>query len=166
MSALEDLPIQWHFIGRVQANKTRAIAERFDWVHTVDRARVAERLDAQRPPHAPRLEVLLQVNLGGEPSKAGVAAAGVPALAARVAALPRLRLRGLMCIPPIAAAPEQARPFFAGLARILASLPASARRADSLSMGMSQDFETAVEEGATCIRIGTALFGPRPNQVP
>jgi pyridoxal phosphate enzyme (YggS family) len=161
MEAAADLPLTWHFIGRLQANKTRPIAERFAWVHGLDRAKIAERLSAQRPYHAPALNVCLQVNLAGEASKGGVTAAEAPALAATVAALPRLTLRGLMCIPPEETDPARQREWFAKLRLLRDSLNAGGLALDTLSMGMSGDFESAIQEGATVVRIGTALFGPR-----
>ena len=135
----------------------------FDWVHTVDRERLATRLDAQRPPHAPPLQVLLQVRLADEPGKGGVEPVELPGLAARVAGLPRLRLRGLMCIPPPAADFEQQRLPFRRLRELLAELNAAGHRLDTLSMGMSDDLEAAVAEGATLVRVGTAIFGRRPG---
>ena len=161
MEALHDLPVTWHFIGRLQANKTRQVAEHFAWVHGVDRLKIAERLAAQRPYHAPALNVCIQVNLAGEATKGGVAAAEVPDLAAAVAALPRLALRGLMCIPPEEADPARQREWFARLRALRDSLNAGGLCLDTLSMGMSGDFEAAIQEGATIVRIGTALFGPR-----
>ena len=162
LAALEDLPLTWHFIGRLQANKTRPVAERFAWVHAVDRMRIAQRLSAQRPFHAPALNVCIQVNLAAEATKAGVRPADLPALAAQVAALPRLKLRGLMCIPPEESEPARQRHWFAKLRRLLEQLNAGGADLDTLSMGMSADFESAILEGATVVRIGTALFGPRP----
>ena len=162
MSALRDLELTWHFIGRLQANKTRAIAESFTWVHGVDRLKIASRLAEQRPFHAPPLNVCLQVNLAGEASKGGVTPAELPALAAEVAALPRLRLRGLMCLPPDESDPQRQRAWFAALRRELDGLNRAGAGLDTLSMGMSGDYEAAILEGATIVRIGTALFGPRP----
>jgi PLP dependent protein len=164
IAALHDPRLTWHFIGRIQANKTRPIAEHFAWVHTVDRLKVAERLSAQRPAHAPPLNVCLQVNVAGELTKGGVAPAELPALAAAVAALPRLVLRGLMCIPPVEAEPSRQRAWFAKLHALEQRLNASGSRLDTLSMGMSGDFEAAILEGATIVRVGTALFGARPQQ--
>jgi len=161
---LRDLPLRWHFIGRIQANKTRPIAAQFDWVHGIDRLAVAERLSAQRPHHAPPLQVCLQVNIEREPAKSGVDPAEIEALARAVAALPRLRLRGLMCILPEGRGPEADRRSFAALAALRASLNAGGLALDSLSMGMSGDFREAILEGATLVRIGTALFGPRQAQ--
>jgi len=162
MEALRDLPLTWHFIGRLQANKTRQVAERFAWVHGVDRLKIAERLAAQRPYHAPALNVCVQVNLAGEATKGGVPAAEVPELAAAVARLPRLALRGLMCIPPEESDPGRQGRWFSGLRALRDSLNAGGLSLDTLSMGMSGDFEAAIREGATIVRIGTALFGPRP----
>jgi PLP dependent protein len=154
--------LTWHFIGQIQANKTRPIAERFAWVHGVDRVRIAERLSAQRPYHAPPLNVCIQVNLAGEPSKAGVAPEGVRELATAVAALPRLTLRGLMCLPPQEQRIEAQRRWFRELRRLFEDLDSGGvARLDTLSMGMSEDLEAAVVEGATLVRVGTALFGPR-----
>ena len=163
MAALRDLPVTWHFIGRLQTNKTRQVAGAFEWVHGVDRLKIAERLSQQRPPDAPPLNLCLQVNVAGESSKGGVPASELPALAAAVAKLPRLKLRGLMCIPPDEPDPARQRHWFAALRRELESLNAAGARLDTLSMGMSGDFESAVLEGATIVRIGTALFGPRPR---
>jgi pyridoxal phosphate enzyme (YggS family) len=159
---LRDLPLTWHFIGRLQANKTRVIAEHFDWVHGVERLKIAERLSEQRPFHAPPLNVCLQVNIGGEGSKGGVSVAELPALAAAVGALPRLELRGLMCIPPDEDDPARQRMWFAAMRRALEDLNVAGAGLDTLSMGMSGDFEAAILEGATIVRIGTALFGERP----
>lgn len=161
---LRDLPhLTWHFIGRLQANKTRVIAEHFDWVHGVERLKIAERLSEQRPFHAPPLNVCLQVNIGGEGSKGGVTVAELPALAAAVSVLPRLKLRGLMCIPPDEDDPTRQRMWFAAMRRALEELNVAGAGLDTLSMGMSGDFEAAIAEGATIVRIGTALFGERPR---
>jgi pyridoxal phosphate enzyme (YggS family) len=153
--------LEWHLIGPLQSNKTRAVAEAFDWVHTVDRLKLAERLSAQRPEGLPPLQVCLQVNISGEASKSGVAPADLPALAHAVAALPRLQLRGLMAIPePAADLPAQRRPHRA-LRERLEALRAEGLALDTLSMGMSADLEAAVLEGATIVRVGTAIFGAR-----
>jgi len=158
---LQDLAICWHFIGPIQSNKTRPIAAHFDWVHSVDRARVARRLNEQRPAELPPLQVCLQVNISGEQSKSGVAPEAVPELAATVQELPRLRLRGLMAIPsPCEDFDRQRRPF-ARLRLLLEELRGIAPELDTLSMGMSADLEAAIAEGATLIRIGTDIFGPR-----
>jgi PLP dependent protein len=166
MAELGDLPLAWHFIGRLQANKTRQVAERFAWVHGLDRLKIAQRLSAQRPFHAPALNVCLQVNLAAEATKGGVTAPQLPGLAAEVAALPRLALRGLMCIPPGETDPGRQRDWFARLRALRDALNAGGLRLDTLSMGMSGDFEAAIREGATIVRIGTALFGPRPARAP
>lgn len=163
MDALAGEPaITWHFIGRLQANKTRAVAERFAWAHAVDRVKIAERLSAQRPLDAPPLNVCLEVNLEGERGKAGVAPSELIAVAKAVAALPRLHLRGLMCIPPPVSDRLLQRSRFARLRGLLAELAAAGVAGDTLSMGMSDDYELAIAEGATHVRVGTALFGPRP----
>jgi PLP dependent protein len=161
IAALRELPLTWHFVGKLQTNKTRDVAENFAWVHGVDRLRIAERLSAQRPYHAPALNICLQVNLDAEASKGGLAPPEVPELARQVAALPRLRLRGLMCIPPAATDRAAQRQPFAELAGLLASLNAAGAHLDTLSMGMSADLEAAILEGATIVRVGTALFGAR-----
>ena len=153
--------LHWHFIGQLQANKTRVIAEQFDWVHTVDRLKLAERLSAQRPFHGPPLAVCLQVKLADEPTKGGVAPAELPALARAVAVLPRLALRGLMCVPPESDDAATQRGYFARLRELAEQLRRDGIGIDVLSMGMSADLEAAVLEGATHVRIGTALFGPR-----
>ena len=162
IAALRTRALTWHFIGRIQSNKTRPIAEAFSWVHALDRAKVAERLAAQRPFHAPPLNVCLQVNLAAEASKGGVAPGELPALAAAVARQPRLTLRGLMCIPPEETEPARQRAWFARLRALRDELNAAGHRLDTLSMGMSGDFESAILEGATIIRLGTVLFGARP----
>ena len=160
-AALADLPLVWHFIGPIQSNKTRAIAEHFSWVHSVDRLKIAERLSAQRPAGLPPLQVCIEVNVSGEASKGGVAAAELPALADAVAALPNLQLRGLMAIP--APTPEMAsqRAAFRQVREAFDALRARGHTLDTLSMGMSADLEAAILEGATIVRVGTALFGER-----
>lgn len=162
IGALRTSSLTWHFIGHVQANKTRAIAEEFAWVHGVDRLRIAERLAAQRPYHAPPLNVCVQVNVAGEAAKGGVSPAEAPALIDALARLPRLALRGLMCMLPEGADRDTQRRGFAALRQLLASANAAGARLDTLSMGMSSDFEAAICEGATIVRIGSAIFGPRP----
>ena len=159
--ALRSASVRWHFIGRLQANKTREVAAHFDWVHGVDRLRVAERLAAQRGAHAPPLNVCVQVNLADDPDQGGVTADAAPALMDAVAALPRLKLRGLMCILPYEAAVATQHELFARLRMIRDTATAAGHALDTLSMGMSGDFEAAIAEGATLLRIGTALFGPR-----
>jgi pyridoxal phosphate enzyme (YggS family) len=163
MAALRSRALTWHFIGRIQANKTRPIAAAFSWVHALDRPKVAERLAAQRPRAAPPLNVCLEVNIAAEPSKGGVMPAQLPELAAAVARLPRLTLRGLMCIPPEEAEPARQRAWFARLRGLRDDLNAAGYSLDTLSMGMSADFEAAIAEGATVVRLGTVLFGTRPR---
>ena len=158
---LADLPLRWHFIGRIQANKTRAIAARFDWVHSVDRLGLARRLAEQRSPHAPPLNLCIQVALVEEPGKAGLAPADLADAAAAIAKLPRVRLRGLMCLPPPQSDASAQRRVFARLRALLEELNARGFDLDTLSMGMSEDFEEAIAEGATHVRIGTSLFGAR-----
>lgn len=163
IQALADLRarLTWHFIGPLQSNKTRAVAEAFDWVHTVDRLKIAERLSAQRPAHALPLQVCLQVNISAEASKSGVSLAELPALAHAVAALPRLQLRGLMAIPEPAGELEAQRLPHRRLAQALRGLQAEGLALDTLSTGMSADLEAAILEGATIVRVGTALMGAR-----
>ena len=161
IAALRDLPLEWHFIGPIQSNKTRDIAEHFAWVHTVDRLKIAQRLSMQRPENLPLLNVCLQVNVSDEDSKSGVAPDEVAQLAEAVAKLPKLRLRGLMTIPaPMDNPVEQGKPF-AQMRLLLQQLNALGLGLDTLSMGMSQDFPAAILEGATIVRIGTAIFGTR-----
>jgi hypothetical protein len=156
-----DQPLEWHFIGPIQSNKTRAIAQAFDWVQSVDRLKIAERLAEQRPANLPLLNVLLQVNVSGEASKAGVAPDQLSQLAAAVAHLPRLRLRGLMAIPAPETDVERQRLAFARTNKLFRQLRAEGLKVDVLSMGMSDDLEAAIAEGATMVRIGTAIFGAR-----
>jgi len=163
MRALADLHerIEWHLVGPLQGNKTRAVAEAFDWVHTIDRLKIAQRLSEQRGEGKPPLQLCLQVNISGEPSKSGVRADEAAALAAAVERLPRVRLRGLMAIPePADDFDAQRRPHRA-LRELLAALNDRGHRLDTLSMGMSADLEAAIAEGATIVRVGTAIFGPR-----
>lgn len=158
---LQALALDWHFIGSLQANKTRLVAENFAWVHSLDRLPIAERLSAQRPASLPPLSICLHVNVSGETSKSGVSASEAPALARAIAALPNLRLRGLMTIPrPGGTFPEQRQPF-RQLRELAEQLRAEGLRLDTLSMGMSDDLEAAVAEGATLVRVGTAIFGER-----
>jgi pyridoxal phosphate enzyme (YggS family) len=164
IAALADLrsELEWHLIGPLQSNKTRVVAETFDWVHSVDRLKVAQRLSEQRPPQLPPLQVCLQVNISGEASKSGVAPDEVPALASAVAALPRLTLRGLMAIPEPAGDEAAQRAPHRALRELLQALRQRGLALDTLSMGMSADLEAAVLEGATIVRIGSAIFGSRP----
>ena len=163
IAALQDLPLQWHLIGPLQSNKTRAVAAAFDWVHSVDRLKTAQRLAEQRPPQLPPLQLCLQVNISGEAAKSGVAPGELPALALAVAALPpeRVRLRGLMAIPAPADTLAEQRAPLRQLRALLDDLRARGLALDTLSMGMSADLEAAVAEGATMVRIGTAIFGAR-----
>lgn len=161
VEALNDLPLRWHFIGPIQSNKTRPIAENFAWVHSLDRARIADRLSAGRPSNLPDLQVCLQVNVSGESSKSGVAPEDLPALARHVRTLPRLKLRGLMAIPEPTDDPVKQRLAFVHLRQILEQLNAAGFHLDTLSMGMSDDFEAAIAEGATIVRVGSAIFGER-----
>ncbi len=158
---LEALDITWHFIGRIQSNKTRDIAEMFQWVHTVDRLKIAARLNDQRPHFSPPLNVCIQVNQAGETQKGGVEESEVAELAHAVMSLPRLRLRGLMTLPPVTSNPESNAPLFARLNRLKTVLIEDGIPLDTLSMGMSTDFEVAIGQGSTIVRIGTAIFGPR-----
>ena len=168
LDALSDhRDLVWHFIGAIQSNKTREIGTRFDWVHTLDRAKIARRLNAARPEDRDALNVCIQVNLHDEPQKAGIAPAQLPELLTEISTLERLRLRGLMIIPATEVAPETA---FAQLAELFAAarnqLPAPMHANwDTLSMGMSGDYPAAIRCGSTLVRIGTALFGPRPDVV-
>jgi len=161
MSELRDLPLEWHFIGPIQSNKTRTIAENFAWVHSVDRLKIAERLSAQRPPELPPLNVCLQVNVSREETKSGVAPGEVEQLAQEVALLPRLKLRGLMSIPSPATDATAQRAPFAQMQLLLRQLNSQGMALDTLSMGMSHDYPAAILEGATIVRIGTAIFGTR-----
>lgn len=156
--ALSDLPLIWHFIGPIQSNKTKAIAEHFDWVHSVDRLKIAQRLSEQRPAGLAPLNICLQVNVSGEDSKSGCTPADLPALAKAVAALPNLRLRGLMAIPEPTEDRATQEAAFASLRKLQEGLGLGL---DTLSMGMSHDLEAAIAQGATWVRIGTALFGAR-----
>ena len=163
IAALADLrgQLEWHLIGPLQSNKTRIVAEQFDWVHTVDRLKLAQRLNGQRPPTAAPLQVCLQVNISGEASKSGLAPGEVAVVAQAVAALPRLRLRGLMAIPEPATTFEAQRAPHRALRALQLALNAQGLALDTLSIGMSADLEAAVAEGATLVRVGSAIFGPR-----
>jgi PLP dependent protein len=163
VTALADLraSIEWHFIGPLQSNKTRPVAETFDWVHSVDRLKIAQRLSEQRPENLPPLNVCLQVNVSGEATKAGVAPEDAAEAAHAIAALPRLRLRGLMAIPEPAGSVEEQRAPHRQLREIFEQLRGAGLELDTLSMGMSADLEAAVLEGATMVRVGTAIFGAR-----
>lgn len=164
-----ELQLQWHFIGPIQSNKTRQIAEHFDWVHSVDREKIAHRLSEQRPPHLPPLNICLQVNISAEDSKSGIAPHDVLPLARAVAAMPRLRLRGLMAIPAPTEAASAQQAAFRQLRELAEQLSASGEagvHCDTLSMGMSADLDAAIAEGATIVRVGTAIFGQRQTSNP
>ena len=161
IAALSDLALEWHFIGPIQSNKARTIAEHFSWVHGVDRLKIAERLSAARPAGVAPLQVCVQVRIGDEHTKSGVAPGHALALARAVAALPRLTLRGLMAIPPASGDSPQQRRYFAQLRQLKNELVAAGIALDTLSMGMSADLEAAIAEGATLVRVGTAIFGTR-----
>lgn len=165
VAKVESLPgreLIWHFIGPLQSNKTRPVATHFDWVHSVDRLKVARRLSEQRPPERPPLNICLQVNVSGEASKSGITPGDLPSLAAAVKELPGLNLRGLMAIPARTGDSDAQREPFRALRHMFESLNAEGYDLDTLSMGMSSDLEAAIAEGATIVRVGTALFGPRP----
>lgn len=154
--------IEWHCIGPVQSNKSKLVAEHFDWCHTVDSLKLAERLNNQRPSDLPPLNVCVQLHVGPEDNKSGIGADEVPAIAAAIATLPQLRLRGLMTIPPASNDPVEQRRWFAEARAVYEKLRAQYPTVDTLSMGMSGDLEAAIAEGSTMIRVGSALFGPRP----
>ncbi len=164
MAALSDLPLEWHFIGPVQSNKTRPIAEHFDWVHGVDRLKIAQRLNDARPPGQPPLNICIEVNLSGESSKGGIPPAQAYPLAQAVMALPNLHLRGLMAIPAVSDDVALQRRQFRMLHDLFDELRSRGLPLDTLSMGMSGDFAAAIAEGATIVRIGSAIFGPRPTK--
>ncbi len=161
VAAASGAEIEWHFIGPIQSNKTRPIAENFAWAHTVDRLKIAQRLSEQRPAGMRPLNICLQVNISGEASKSGIAAAELPGLARAVAALPNLRLRGLMAIPEPESDPARQRAPFARLRELLQDLRGDGIAVDTLSMGMSADMAAAIAEGATIVRVGSAIFGSR-----
>ncbi|VAW97773.1 UPF0001 protein YggS [hydrothermal vent metagenome] len=155
--------LEWHYIGPIQSNKTRAIAENFQWVHSVDRLKIAQRLSEQRPTTFPPLKICIQVNIGNEPQKSGVKAADVNALATTINLLPRLELHGLMAIPPANADSQQQHAAFAALRQLFKKLPQTSTL-DTLSMGMSNDLDAAIAEGATMVRVGSAIFGLRDKK--
>ena len=161
IEALKDLALEWHCIGPIQSNKTRLVAEHFDWVHSVDRLKIAKRLSEQRPDHLPPLQVCIQVNVDGGETKSGVSPQELPALAQAVATLPRLQLRGLMTIPEPAETDAQMRAVHAQAKTLLEALRQQGLSLDTLSMGMSADMEAAIAEGSTMVRVGTAIFGKR-----
>ena len=161
IETLKGRELTWHFIGRLQANKTRAVAENFAWVHAVDRIKIAERLSAQRPFHAPPLNVCLQLHVGGEASKGGADATEIAPLAMAIRDLPGIKLRGLMCMPPAETDIQRQREWFRETRQVFDYLNERGLGLDTLSMGTSADFEAAIAEGATIVRVGTAIFGPR-----
>ena len=161
IATLRDLPLEWHCIGPIQSNKTRLVAEHFDWVHSVDRLKIAQRLSEQRPAELPPLQVCIQVNVDGGATKSGVQPQDLPALAQAVAALPRLQLRGLMTIPEPADSPEQMRAVHHQAKDLFDQLCRQGLPLDTLSMGMSSDLDAAIAEGSTMVRVGTAIFGRR-----
>ncbi|PHM19191.1 MAG: YggS family pyridoxal phosphate-dependent enzyme [Curvibacter sp. PD_MW3] len=161
MATLSHLPLEWHCIGPIQSNKTRLVAQHFAWAHTVDRLKIAQRLSEQRPPELPPLQVCIQVNVDGGPTKSGVVPAEALALARDVAALPRLRLRGLMCIPEPAPNFVAACDVFMRAKAIFDQINSSGLALDTLSMGMTADLEAAIDAGSTLVRVGTAIFGGR-----
>jgi len=161
IAAMDKDDITWHFIGHLQSNKTRVVAENFDWVHTIDKLKTARRLSEQRPDGLPPLNVCLQVNVDDEESKSGVTPGALPELASACAKLPNIRLRGLMCLPAIREQPDAQRIPFAALRELAEKLRTDGVDTDTLSMGMTADFRAAILEGATIVRIGTALFGER-----
>ncbi len=164
IAELHDLPVEWHFIGPLQSNKTRAIAEHFAWVHSVDRLKIAERLSAQRPRHMPPLQLCLQVNVSNEASKSGVSPDEACGLAQAIAMLPNLNLRGLMAVPAPSDVVVEQRAGFAQLRELYDQLNNRGLQLDTLSMGMSHDFAAAIAEGATIVRVGSAIFGNRVYQ--
>ena len=161
IEALQGRELTWHFIGRLQANKTRAVAENFAWVHAVDRAKIAERLSAQRPSHLPPLNVCLQLHVGGEASKGGAETSDIAPLAFAVRELPQIRLRGLMCMPPAETDVKRQREWFRETRQVFDYLNERGLALDTLSMGTSADFEAAIAEGSTIVRVGTAICGAR-----
>jgi len=166
IEALRDLPIEWHFIGPIQSNKTKRISENFAWVHSVDRKKIADRLSKDRPESLPPLQVCLQVNVSGEDSKSGVAPEDVSDLAAYIVKLPHLKLRGVMAIPELTKATALQRSQFRMLREAYDQLKREGHDLDTISMGMSEDLDIAIEEGATTVRVGTAIFGPRRYPIP
>lgn len=161
ISTVANSSLEWHFIGQIQSNKTRSIAESFSWVETVDRTRIADRLNDQRPEKLEPLNVLIQLNLDREPQKGGITADELLPLAEHISKLPKLRLRGVMGIPPADLSPTENRASFSAIATEAERLKTHSFAIDTVSMGMSSDFETAIECGSNCVRLGTALFGPR-----
>ncbi len=157
----ENDTLEWHFIGLLQSNKTRVVAEHFDWVQTIDRLKIAQRLSEQRPEHLPALNVLIQINISDEASKSGISAKEMLELATQISQLPRLKLRGLMAIPKPESEPEQQKIALAQMNELFLQLQSQFEGIDTLSMGMSDDMQSAIECGSTMVRIGTAIFGTR-----
>ena len=166
IAALQDLPIEWHFIGPIQSNKTKRIAENFAWVHSIDRKKIADRLSKDRPESLPPLQICLQVNVSGEDSKSGIAPEEILDLAAHVVELPNLKLRGVMAIPELTRATALQRSQFRMVREAYDQLKQAGYDVDTISMGMSEDLDIAIEEGATMVRVGTAIFGPRRYPIP
>lgn len=164
MALLHDLALEWHFIGPLQSNKTRAVAKNFSWVHSIDRAKIADRLSAARPETLPPLQVCIEVNISGENSKSGISPDAAAGLAAHIQHLPRLKLRGLMAIPEPTGDAARQRMQFRRLSELMAGLNRQNFQLDTLSMGMSGDMESAIAEGATIVRVGSAIFGVRSRQ--
>lgn len=164
MAGLRHLPLQWHCIGPVQSNKSRLVAEHFDWVHTVDRLKIAQRLSDQRPAHLAPLQLCIQVNVDAGANKSGVAPEEALALAQAISVLPRVCLRGLMCIPEPAENEERARKVFARVTDLLGACQRAGLAMDTLSMGMSEDLESAIAAGSTMVRVGSAIFGARARR--
>ncbi len=162
ITALQDLNICWHFIGPLQSNKTKAVAENFDWMHTVDRLKIAQRLSDQRPANLPPLNICVQVNISQEQSKSGILPSELPELIAKISVLPNICVRGLMAIPQVTENPKQQQQAFAAMQTLLKQLQQTHPDMDTLSMGMSGDMDSAIAEGSTIVRIGTAIFGARP----
>ncbi|MRJ43053.1 MULTISPECIES: YggS family pyridoxal phosphate-dependent enzyme [Idiomarina] len=165
ITQLQHLPLTWHFIGPIQSNKTKDIAEHFAWVHSLDREKIARRLSQQRPAHLPPLQVLIQINIDDESSKAGIAPAQLEQMAQLIASLPQLQLRGLMTIPQADASADQQAHSFAAMQRLFLQLQTQYDQIDTLSMGMSNDLAAAIAHGSTMVRIGTAIFGARTNSI-
>tara|TARA_Y100001936_G_scaffold237184_1_gene267468 strand:- start:20582 stop:21307 length:726 start_codon:yes stop_codon:yes gene_type:complete len=166
INVLSDLPIEWHFIGPIQSNKTKRIAENFAWVHSIDRVKIANRLSRDRPKALPPLQVCLQINVSGEDTKSGVPPEDAASLAAHIKELPHMKLRGLMAVPVLTTATALQRSQFQILRKIYDQLNQNGFNLDTLSMGMSEDMDIAIEEGSTMVRIGTSIFGPRKYPIP
>jgi len=162
ITTLQDLDICWHFIGPLQSNKTKAVAENFNWMHTVDRLKIAQRLSDQRPANLPPLNICVQVNISQEQSKSGVLPSELPELIAKISELPNICVRGLMAIPKATENPKEQQQAFAAMQTLLKQLQEAHPEMDTLSMGMSGDMDAAIAEGSTIVRIGTAIFGARP----